>query len=461
MPDRKFLTRDEAEAITRRALSFSTADDARVNIQSFTRGNTRFARNQISTAGDAFDGQLTVTSAFGKKVASATTNRFDDESLRAVVGTSERLARLVPEDPEYLGELAAQQYPQTRAYFEGTANLTPAQRAAAVTAITGPAERQGLVSTGFLDIVVGSQTVATKKGLFAYQTGTSVNLTTTVRTPDGTGSGWAGVGLNDWAQLNPADLGDRAIRKAVLSRNPKAVEPGKWTVILEPTAVANLVQLMVGSMDARQADEGRSFFSKEGGGNKLGEKVVDPRIQIVSDPASALAPVNAFNNQGLPNRRMVWIENGTVANLGYSRYWAQRQGRQPTGFAFGGGGGGGFGAGFEMGGGTTSIEQMIRSTERGLLVTRLWYIRQVDPRTILFTGLTRDGTFLIENGQITTAVKNLRWNESPIFMLNNVEAMSPPVRVSASESGEADSGAVLVPAIKARDFTFTSLSDAV
>jgi len=450
MPDRKFLSRDEAEAITRRALSFSTADDARVNIQSFTHGNTRFARNQISTAGDAFDGQLTVASAFGKKVASATTNRFDDESLRSVVQTSERLAKLVPEDPEYLGELPAQQYVQNKAFFETTANLTPQQRAQAVMAITGPAERQGLISTGFLDIIVGSQTVATKKGLFAYQTGTAANLTTTVRTPDGTGSGWAGVGENDWTRLNPAELGDRAIRKAVLSRNPKAVEPGKWTVILEPTAVANLVQLMMFSMDARQADEGRSFFSKQGGGNKLGEKVVDQRVQIVTDPASDIAPASSFNGQGLPNRRMVWIENGTVANLNYSRFWAQKQGKQPTGFP----------DGFAMSGGNTSVEEMIRSTERGLLVTRLWYIRQVDPRTILFTGLTRDGTFLIENGQITTAVKNLRWNESPVFMLNNLEAMSAPVRVSASESGDVGSP-VVVPAVKAHDFTFTSLSDAV
>ncbi|HET7232639.1 MAG TPA: TldD/PmbA family protein [Longimicrobium sp.] len=450
MPERKFITRDEAEAITRRALSFSTADDARVNIQSFTHGNTRFARNQVSTAGDTYDGQLTVTSAFGQKTASATTNRFDDESLRAVVQTSERLARLVPENPEYMGELGAQQYPETRAYFDATANLTPQQRAAAVVAITGPAERQGLISTGFLDIVVGAQAVASKKGLFGYQTASVANLTTTVRTPDGTGSGWAGTGVNDWAQLNAAELADRAIRKATLSRNPKAVEPGKWTVILEPTAVANLVQLMVGAMDARQADEGRSFFSKQGGGNKIGEKVVDARVQITSDPANPVAPSQAFNQQGLPNRRMQWIENGTVANLNYSRFWAQKQGKQPTGFP----------DGFMMAGGNTSIEEMIRSTERGLLVTRLWYIRAVDPRTILFTGLTRDGTFLIENGQITSAVKNLRWNESPVFMLNNLEAMSAPVRVSPTESGDVGS-AVVVPAIKAHDFTFTSLSDAV
>jgi predicted Zn-dependent protease len=436
----KFISREEAEAIARRTLAFTTADDARVGLQSATHGNTRFARNQVSTAGDAYDATLTVTTAFGKKVASATTNRFDEESLRVVVQTAERLARLVPEDPEYLGELGPQQYPRTAGFFQSTADLTPEQRAAAVTAITRPAEAQGLISTGFLDIITGSQAVATKKGLFAYDTGTVANLTTTVRTPDGT----------DWARLNPAEMADRAIRKAQLSRNPKAVEPGKWTVILEPTAVANIVQLMAGSMDARQADEGRSFFSKPGGGNKIGEKFVDQRVTIVSDPASAVAPVAAFNGQGLPNRRMVWVENGTLRNLQYSRFWAQKQGREPTGFA----------DGFEMSGGNSTIEEMIRSTERGLLVTRFWYIRPVDPRTILFTGLTRDGTFLIENGQITTAAKNLRWNESPVFMLNNVEMMSAPVRVSANESGDADS-AVVVPAVKAHDFTFTSLSDAV
>ena len=446
----KYFSRDEMQRLAQRALGFSTADEARVNIQSGVRGNTRFAVNQISTGGDVFDATLTFTSAFGKKVASATTNRFDDEALRTVVQTSERLARLVPEDPEYMGELGAQQYPAAQPFFESTASLTPEARAAAVNAITRPAAARNLVATGFLDMVVGSNAVATKKGLFAYQAGTETNLTTTVRTPDGTGSGWAGVGQNDWSKVDPAALAERAIRKAELSRNARAVEPGKWTVILEPTAVANLVQLMTFAMGARQADEGRSFFSKAGGGNKIGEKFLDARVSIHSDPADPQILSSAFNGEGLPNTRMQWVENGVLRNLQYSRFWAQKQGRQPTGFA----------DGFYMSGGNATIDQMIASTERGLLVTRLWYIRPVDPRTILYTGLTRDGTFLVENGRITSAVKNLRWNESPIFMLNNIEMMSAPVRVSASESGEAGS-AVTVPAIKARDFTFTSLSDAV
>jgi predicted Zn-dependent protease len=446
----KYFSRDEMQRLAQRALGFSTADEARVNIQSGVRGNTRFAVNQISTGGDVFDATLTFTSAFGKKVASATTNRFDDEALRTVVQTSERLARLVPEDPEYMGELGAQQYPAAQPFFESTANLTPEARAAAVNAITRPAAARSLVATGFLDMGVGSSAVATKKGLFAYQAGTETNLTTTVRTADGTGSGWAGVGHHDWSRVDPAALAERAIRKAELSRNARAVEPGKWTVILEPTAVANLVQLMTFAMGARQADEGRSFFSKAGGGNKIGEKFLDARVSIHSDPADPQILSSPFNNEGLPNTRMQWVENGVLRNLQYSRFWAQKQGRQPTGFA----------DGFYMSGGNATIDQMIASTERGLLVTRLWYIRPVDPRTILYTGLTRDGTFLVENGRITSAVKNLRWNESPIFMLNNIEMMSAPVRVSASESGEAGS-AVTVPAIKARDFTFTSLSDAV
>lgn len=450
MADTRFLSREDAEALARRVLALSKADEARVNITSGIQGNTRFAQNQISTSGDSSNATVTVTSAWGKRVASATTNRFDADSLRQVVETSERLARLVPEDPEYLGELGPQQYPESHGYFDSTAGLTPEQRARAVLAVTRPAQGKGLTSTGFLTFNAGSQAVATRRGLFAYNQSSRVNFTTTVRTPDGTGSGWAGTGQNDWAKVNPDELADRAIRKAELSRNPQAVEPGEWTVILEPTAVANMVGFMTGSFGARTADEGRSFFSKPGGGNRIGEKFLDPRVTIFSDPSDPNLAGAPFSGQGLPNRRVVWVENGTLRNLQYDRFWAQKQGTQPTGNP----------GGFYMAGGNSSVEDMIASTERGLLVTRFWYNRPVDPRTILWTGLTRDGTFLIENGKIVTAVKNLRYNESPVFILNAVEMMGPPTAVSASESGDV-SAAVVVPALKVRDFTFSSLSDAV
>ncbi|HWO89889.1 MAG TPA: metallopeptidase TldD-related protein, partial [Gemmatimonadales bacterium] len=260
----------------------------------------------------------------------------------------------------------------------------------------------------------------------------------------------AGTAHNDWRRARPAELAGTALRKAQLSRNPVAIEPGRYTVVLEPTAVANLLQLLVFAMNARAADEGRSFFSKRGGGNKIGERVVDERVTIVSDPWDPDLLAAPFGGEGLPNRRVVWIENGVVQNLNYDRFWAQRQNVEPTG---------GF-AGIRMVGGTASLDDLIRSTERGVLVTRFWYIRPLDPRTILYTGLTRDGTFLIENGRISRPVRNMRFNESPLTMLNNMEMLSQSVRVSASESGDVGQ-AVVVPAIKTRDFNFQSISDAV
>jgi predicted Zn-dependent protease len=445
-----FISREEAQRITERALSFSTADEARVNLSSSDTGNTRFAQNQMSTSGDATNAELSVTSALGNKVASATTNIFTDEALRRVVETSEQLARLVPENEEYMGELGAQDYPENDAYYESTGELAPERRAAAIAAVTEQAAAQSLLSTGFLIHEAASDAVATTNGLFAYATRTRANFTTTVRTADGTGSGWAGTSAHDFDDLDTRAMGARAVEKALRSRSPRAVEPGRWTVVMEPTTVGNMVNLMVNQMGARSADEGRSFFSAPGGGNKIGEQFIDSRVNIHSDPGDPRILSPTFNGEGLPNQRMVWVEDGVLQNLNYSRYWADRQGVSPTGFP----------AGWYMSGGNSTLDEMIASTERGLLLTRFWYIRGVDPRTILYTGLTRDGTFLIEDGEISHPVKNFRWNESPIFMLNNIEMMGEPVRISASESSGL-TNSVVVPPLKVRDFTFTSLSDAI
>lgn len=446
----RYLSRAEAETLARRVLSFAKADETRVSIASGSRGNTRFAENQVSTAGDNFNTTIVVRSVFGRRAGTATTNRLDDAALRTVVENAERIAQLAPEDPEYMPELGPQTYAESVGWNDSTANLDPEGRAAAVAAITGPVAAAGAVATGYLETRAGSVAIANSRGLFAYARETDAALTTTVRTTDGTGSGWAGAAHTDWSRIDPAELGARALMKARRSTNAVAVEPGRYTVVLEPTAVGNLVQLIAFALDARSADEGRSFFSRPGGGTKIGMKVVDERVTLVSDPFDADAAGNTFTGEGLPVQRNVWIENGVVKNLSYDRFWAQRQNRPATP------GGGSL----RMSGGESTLEEMIASTERGILVTRFWYIRPVDPRTILYTGLTRDGTFLIENGKITNAVKNLRYNESPIFMLNNIEAMGRPVRVSASESGSAGS-AVVVPPLKVRDFNFTSLSDAI
>ncbi|MDH5234716.1 MAG: TldD/PmbA family protein [Gemmatimonadota bacterium] len=444
------LSRADCEAIAKRALGFSKADECRVSIDSGMRQNTRFAVNQISTAGDDYDATVTIRSVFGKKVASIRTNRLDDASLRAAVENSERIARLAPDDPELMPELGPQKYADAIVWSDATASLEPEARAAAVRAITEPSRRAGLISTGYLEANAGSSAVANSKGLFAYGRSTSTAYTTTVRTTDGTGSGWAGASDNDFRRVSPATLAERAIEKAQRSVNPVAIEPGRYTVILEPTAVANLVQFIARSMNARSADEGRSFFSKAGGGNKLGEKVVDERVTLVSDPLDPMVPADTFGGDGMPSQKVTWIENGVVRTLSYDRFWAQKSGREPVSAA----------NTLRMSGGTSTIEEMIASTARGILVTRFWYIRGVDPRTILYTGLTRDGTFLIENGKVTRPVKNLRYNESPIFMLNNLEMMGRPERASASESG-GPGQAIMCPAIKVRDFNFTSTSDAI
>ena len=442
--------RDELEAIAKRALGFSRADEVRLNITAGTQGNTRFAGNQITTGGDVRAVNVVVTSAIGRRVASATTSAWSDTALRSAVETSERLARLVPENPEYLGELGPQRYPGAGGVADATASLAAGERASAVNEVTGPAAKRGVVATGFLPHSVAATAVATSRGLLAYGTSSRVSFTTTVRTPDGTGSGWAGSGSHDWRDIDVRELAERAIEKAERSRNPRQVEPGRWTVILEPTAAANMINLMINALGARVADEGRSFFARPGGGTRIGERVADERVTIWSDPADARLLSAPFDNEGRPNRRTVWVEGGTLRNLEYSRYWASRQKREP----------GGFESGWYMEGGDADVADMIRSTERGLLLTRLWYIRGVDPRTILFTGLTRDGTFLIENGKIAHAVKNLRWNESPVFMLNNLEMLGRPTRVVVGESGESPV-TVFVPPMKIRNFTFTSVSDAV
>jgi len=444
------MGREECEALAKRTLSFTTADETRVIINSGGRGNTRFAVNQISTGGDNYDATVSVRSTFGKRSGVVNTNKLDDASLKSAVNLAERLAKLSPEDPEAMPELGPQTYTESKGWSEATASLDPTSRATAARAITEPARGAGLVSTGYLETQAGATAIANSKGLFAYGKQTALSLTTTVRTEDGTGSGWAGATSHDFSTLDPKDLGARAIDKARRSVNPVAIEPGRYTVILEPTAVGNLVQFITGAMSARNADEGRSFFSKAGGGNKIGMKVVDERITISSDPLDPEAYANTFSGEGQPLSKTTWIENGVVKNLSYDRFWAQKQGKTPLPTS----------GTVRMSGGSATMEEMIAATDRGVLVTRFWYLRPVDPRTILYTGLTRDGTFLIERGRITRPIKNFRFNESPIYMLNNLDAMGRPVRVSASEAG-GPGLAIVVPPIKVRDFNFTSLSDAV
>jgi len=448
MPEGAVMGREQAQALMAKIVKMSKADEISVNINSGYQADVRFAANQMSTAGGVINSTVGVQSTFGKKHAAAVTNDLSDESLQRTVEESEALAKLSPDDPEAMPALGPQTYVPVNGYFDSTANLTPTDRARAALTALEPARKAGdLKAAGFIVVNAGANAIGNGKGLFAYNRSTTANYTLTVRTDDGTGSGWSGAEHPDWKQIDFPGLAAHAIERARLSRNPVAIEPGRYTVILEPQAVGDLVQLMGFALAARSADEGRSAFSKQGGGNKIGEQIVDKRVTIFSDPQDPQLLAQPYDGQGLPITRQVWIENGVLKQLFYSRFWAQKQGKQPTGFP----------TSIKLEGGTTSMEDMIKSTPRGILVTRLWYLRQVDPRTILFTGLTRDGTFLIENGKISKAVKNFRFNESPLFLLNNIEALGPAVRIGGTEAG----GPIVMPAVKAKDFNFTSLSDAV
>ena len=456
-PDADFLSEAQARALAQRVLSFARADETRVNINGGWSGNTRSAGNEITTSGGTTNTTVTVTSTIGKRRASSTTNILDDDSLRRTVDLAERLAKLSPEDPEAMPELGPQTYTSVNGYFDTTANLTPETRAVAAKRTIDVAEKTAVGTpnmfvAGFLRANAGSNAVATSKGLVAYHRNSDAELSTTVRTPDATGSGWASAGARDWSLIDPAALGRAAAQKAVKSHNPKAIEPGLYTVVLEPQAVADIMPLLIGSFNARNNDEGRGTFSKTGGGTKLGEKIADERVTIYSDPTDPDLLVQPFDTSGFPLKRVVYVENGILKQFSYDRYWAGQKGVQPTaggGAGFGGGGGGG---GLKFVSGTKSTEKLIAGTKRGILVTHFFYIRFLDQRTVLLTGLTRDGTFLIEQGKVTQALKNFRWNESPLFMLGKIEEIGRAERTAAGQ---------VMPALRVKDFNFTSLSDAV
>ena len=437
------LTREEAESLIARTLKFSKADAIRVNVGSTRESNVRFAANQMSTAGLSSTTTIRIQSVFGKRKASVVTNSRTDEGLRRAVEQSEALAKLAPEDPEYLGELGPQQYTPIAAWFDATAALSADERAKAAMSALGPARAANdLTVAGFLVTTARATAIGNSAGLFAYHRSTDARYSLTARTNDGTGSGWAAAGENDWSKLDFAAVAKRAIDKARASRNPVALEPGRYTVVLEPDATSDLIALMANALQARAAEEGRSAFAKGGGATKVGEKIVDERVSLRSDPTDPLVLATPFDNDGMPLGVQTWVERGVLKQLAYTRYWANKQGKTPTGGA----------NSLRLDGGTESLDQIIASTQRGVLVTHCWYIRPVDQRTLVFTGLTRDGTFLIENGKIARPIKNFRFNESPLFMLNNLDAIGRPVRTSGGDA---------MPPIRVRDFNFASLSDAV
>ena len=444
----KLLDKDEAKRISDKVMALTKADECRVSISGSRKGNVRYARNSVSTAGLVEDTQLSVSVAFGKRQGTAQINEFDDKSLEKAVRRAEEVARLAPENPEFLPAVKVQVYKASSTYSAATAAIDPEYRAEVAAASIELARKKGLVAAGFFSDTTGFETVANSNGVFGYQTLTNLGFTVTTRTEDGLGSGWVTRSANDAARFNAREASEIAIEKALTSVNAKAIEPGRYTVILEPAATSEIIGRMFGAFDARQADEGRSFLSKKGGGNRLGEKLFDEQVNLWADPWNPDVPVLGWDSASmLARERTDVIKGGKIASLDYTPYWAEKQGKRAIGRH----------GNMIMSGGGKSTEELIASTKKGVLVTRTWYIRMVDPQSLLLTGLTRDGTFYIENGKIKHPIKNFRFNESPVSMLNNIEELGKPVVIGGDEVRYQ----MMIPPMKVRDFNFTSLSDAV
>jgi predicted Zn-dependent protease len=447
------LTESEARELSNKLLGYVKADDAAVNVGSENYSHLRFAANSFTTSGARENTTVGVTVWIDKKRGSSSTNEIDDQSLRAAVAEAETLARISPVDREYLPTLGPQTYKPVDGYAERTSNISLHDRARSINDVIASCERARVIGAGFHQARGVANASATKNGNFNYSRSSLVSLSTTARTADGGSSGYFLRNHFDVARLHSKRVAREAIRKALESRRPQTLAPGVYSVILEPQAVADLLSGFAFGFDARSAEEGRSPFSAPGGKTKLGQQIFDERINIYSDPWNPELPGSESAQGGLPAQKIYLVRNGVLENLIYSRFWAKQKDKEPTP--------GPVNNIMESSRAGASIEEMIKATDRGLLIGRFWYIRGVDPRTALQTGLTRDGVWFVENGKIKHPVNNFRFNQSLIQLLapGNVEMIGKPERVGASE-GQGNIAALL-PALKVKEFRFTSLSEAV
>ncbi|MEW6157417.1 MAG: TldD/PmbA family protein [Verrucomicrobiota bacterium] len=448
------LTEKESRRICQTLLEATRADDAVATVSSEDQSHLRFAANGFTTSGSRQSVSAQVTVWIEQKRGSVSVNEMDRASLEAAVAEAEQLARLSPVDVEYVPTLGPQTYKPVRGYVEATARISAGERARVVDEAISACEKAKVVGAGFYRVSASASARVTKHGNFSFERSSLVSLAMTARTPDGGSSGYFLRNHFDVAQFEPKRVAREAIRKALESQNPQPLSPGAYSVVLEPQAVADLLgNSMVSAFDARRADEGRSALSAPGGKSRLGEKMFDERLNFYSDPWHPIVPGSQDAQDGLPAEKIHLVRNGVVENLIYSRFWAKKQGRAPTP--------GPVNSLLETSTRPDSIEQMIAATDRGLLVGRFWYIRMVDPRTVMLTGLTRDGVWYIEQGKIKHPVRNFRFNQSIMQMLaaGNVEMIGASERVGGSEGQ--GRGAGWFPPLKLRAFHFTSQSEAV
>ena len=444
------LTKQDARNLADKVLSYAKLPGCSVNINASENVFIRFANNGITTSGYSLDQNVFIESTTeDERSGSTTVSEWSDEALRNGVELAERLARISQPDPEYMPPLGPQKYPELANFDAATGNSRGDALIGHVKAVIDGARGHKLTAAGFVQRSVNWVAVANKAGLFGYHQYTDSALTNTMRNAGGTSSGWATQISTSIKDLNGEDAACIAIEKCVKGDGKKRLDPGKYTVILEPAAVSDLIGYLGFSFGAREAEQGQSFLSKKAdkpGQTLLGEKLFPGYITLRNDPFNTKLAAFPWSGSLLPNEKIAWIEKGVVNNLFYDRFWAKKAGKKPTPFP----------SNLILDGQDHSLDELIKSAEKALLVTRFWYMRILQPQTLQVTGLTRDGVFLVENGKVTDPVMNFRWNESPVRVLQNTKMMTAPTRTQGAEAGSS-----LAPAILATDFNFASISDAV
>lgn len=445
------LTREESEAIAQRVLRLHQGlGYCRVGVTSSWLGDARWGRSRLSAAGDRRAIGVRVQRIYGYGYAEATTSRIDDEGLADVLTQAEQLFRdnSVSADPDPLPPRRTD-FPATRIWSDGTLEVDADARAQLAERLLQVPKEAGAMSAGYLALGAGSASWFGTDGEAIYSARTSSQCSLTVRNQQGSGSGWAGASSFDWNSIDPLGLAERARQKCEASRNPSALEPGRYPVVLEPQAVGDLLDLIVMMLEREPAEQGIGPFAdpKRPGFSKLGQRLIDQRINLSFDPVDPLLGVTPFDDSGEPVQPASWFERGVLMALAYSRRYAVNNFNEnralPNPLAV------------RMTGGDTSVEEMIASTRRGLLVSRFSGCNVLDLPSLLSTGHTRDGLWLIENGKITRPVKNFRFTDSPLFLLNSVETLGRPVPVFHPIAP------MIVPPLKASSLNFTRLVDAV
>ena len=442
------LTRDEALKICETVLGHANtagAEDAAVDVEHTVESHARFADNRITTSGRSEDVVINVSAWVERRRGASTGNDTSAGALKRMADEVVQIARVSPVHREYVPTPGPAQYAESRGFAPATADVDVAARAKALEGVLGACRSAKVNGAGFHTARARAIAAATANGNRRYFRSSEAGLSVTARSADGTGSGYYAGDHFDLARLNAQQIADSAVEKAVRSQAPKAIEPGTYPVILEQQAVSDLLGFLVGAFDARTADEGRSAFSLKGGQTRLGEKLFSERINLYSDPMHAEMPAVPSTDEGVPAARLSLINAGVLETLRYSSFWARERKRTPTP--------GPVNYIFESAQKPTPMSDMIKTMKRGLLISRFWYVRLVDPRTIVLTGLTRDGLWWIENGEIHHPVRNLRFNQSVLGMLApwNVDAVGETRRLSP----------YVVPSLKLSAFTFTSISDAI